>query len=610
MCGINGVISWERSPGVLALAMNRHLDHRGPDGEGVFEDGPLAFGHVRLSILDLTSAGAQPMQFNQWILTFNGEIYNFQTLREILTAYGYQFESRSDTEVLLKAWDCWGEECLRKLEGMFAFAILDIRARRLYLCRDGYGVKPLFYCHVNNEFLFSSELATLVHAQVFVPELDKDALATFIALHYVPAPQTGLKDLHKLPAGHCVVISFADEELCVSKPISWHRPFEPFDNSEGISLDDLDLALAQSVQQQMVSDVPVGAFLSGGVDSSLICYYATKLHREPLHTFSIGFSDAGSEYDETDYAARAAKIVGAQHHAVQVELGGLSDRIDFILDQMGELNADTSVFLNHIVCAEARKHVKVCLSGAGGDEMFGGYFRHQAILGLGLLNRVPAPMVQAVRSLLTPLPQNRDNFVGNFIRRVIRFMDQRDVECNDFVALLRHDRFLPQASEFLAHPPVNTLVEALKFDFTHFLGDNILGFSDKMSMLHGLEVRVPFLDPGVVRLAERMRDNQRVTLREKKILLKQLAVRYFPRNLIYRKKQGFAAPLEVWLRKLSKTELKRRCSDGLASELVPGEVIENLINNFIDYRRDLSLQLYALIVINRWYAHIVFPDVR
>jgi asparagine synthase (glutamine-hydrolysing) len=585
--------------------MNRHLGHRGPDGDGFFTENSLALGHVRLSILDLTSAGAQPMQFNQWVLTFNGEIYNFKDLRDKLTNRGYQFESRSDTEVLLKAWDCWGEKCLHQLEGMFAFAILDRHERCLSICRDGYGVKPLFYSHINSEFLFSSELATLVHAQPVAPQPDRDALGTFLALHYVPAPQTGLNGICKLPAGHFISVKFSETGLLVSDPTSWHQPFRPINTEEGIALDELDRALAHSVRQQMVSDVPVGAFLSGGVDSSLICHYATKVHREPLHTFSIGFSDAGSEYDETLYAAQAAKIIGAEHHAIQVELGGLSNRIDDILDHMGELNADSSVFLNHIVCAEARKYVTVCLSGAGGDEMFGGYFRHQALLALELLNRVPKPMIRVIRTLLNPLPQNRDNRLGNFVRRLIRFIDQRNLKNSNFLTLLRQDRIYPQDSNFLNHPSVDTLLKALEFDFKHFLGDNILSFSDKMSMLHGLEVRVPFLDPGVVHLAEQMRNNQRVTLKEKKVLLKQLAIRYFPRDLIYRKKQGFAAPLEVWLRQLSKTELKRRCLGALTSELVSEQVTVDLINSFIDHKKDLSLQIYALIVANKWHENLI-----
>jgi asparagine synthase (glutamine-hydrolysing) len=604
MCGINGIISWSRDVGRWAATMNHRLAHRGPDGDGVFIDGPLALGHVRLSILDLTSAGAQPMRFRRWMVSYNGEIYNFREIQKKLVDRGYSFDSRSDTEVLLKAWDCWGHNCLPMLEGMFAFCMVDTIERRLHLCRDGYGIKPLFYSHIRNELLFSSELPALARAQSTRPEPDRDALAVFLALHYVPAPQTGWTDLHKLRAGHSVTATYSGDVLQVAAPVPWHKPFAPVDSPNGRSLEDLDRALARSIRQQMVSDVPVGAFLSGGVDSSLICHYATQVSSEPLHTFSIGFSDAGPEYDESHYAREAAKVVGAYHHPVHVELGKLSHRIDDILDTIGELNADTSVFLNHIICEEARRHVTVCLSGAGGDELFGGYFRHQALLALCFLNKVPAPVIRMLLSPLRILPQNRDNRLGNLCRRVIRFLEQRQLPRNDFLSLIRQDSVSPQDARFFDRPPMHSLVEALQFDFNHFLGDNILGFTDKMSMLHSLEVRVPFLDPGVVGLAENLRNDQRVTVWEKKILLKQLAVQYFPRNLIYRKKQGFAAPVEVWLRQLNKSALKERCLSRLTDTLVGEVVIEKIIENFLDHKRDLSLQIYALIIMNRWHDTI------
>lgn len=601
MCGINGVLSWTRNPENLARTMNRHLGHRGPDGDGVFTEGPLALGHVRLSILDLTNAGAQPMRFNDWALTFNGEIYNFKDLKKELISKGYHFVSRSDTEVLLKAWDCWGKDCLHRLEGMFAFGIYNVRKKQIFICRDSYGVKPLFYSHRDGEFLFSSELVTLIQAQPSHPGFDHDALATFLALHYVPSPQTGLHDIHKLQAGHYVTVAYSNAEgLSVAPATAWHTAFSPQNGPAIVTLDELDKAIGHSVNQQMVSDVPVGAFLSGGVDSSLICYYASKVHREPLHTFSIGLSDAGTEYDESKYAAQAASLIGANHHAVQVKVGGLSENIDEVLNKMGELNADTSVFLNYIVCKEARKYVTVCLNGAGGDELFGGYFRHQALLALDLLNKIPEPFIDAMNMLLRPFPQNRDSRTGNLVRRVIRFLNQRKLSTNDFLSITRQDSVYPQDSSFLRQPKIDTLQQALTFDFRHFLGDNILSFSDKMSMLHGLEVRVPFLDPGVIKLAEHLRNDQRVTLWQKKIFLKQLAFRYFPRNLIYRKKQGFAAPLEVWLRNLTKEEMKSRCAGELAHFLLTEPALNLLIDEFYDKKRDSSLQLYALIVLKQW----------
>ena len=603
MCGISGFISSSQPVQATVERMNFSQQHRGPDSHGIFVDGAIGLGHQRLSILDLSDAGAQPMRFGPWVVVFNGEIYNFMGLRSTLESKGYNFESRSDTEVLLKAWDCFGPECLTKFEGMFAFALYDTRSHELHLCRDSYGVKPLFYRVNSDSFIFASELNALRqgHGSPFL--VDRDAVATFLALHYVPAPQTGCLNVFKLAPGYRICVTNCQGSPKVSEPIKWAERFAPQLGQRPVSLKQINDALAHSVQQQMISDVPVGAFLSGGVDSSLICHYASKVHPESLHTFSIGFSDAGPEYDESVYAAKAAAIIGAQHHAVTVELAGLSDSIDSILMSLGELNADTSVFLNYFVCEEARKYVTVGLSGAGGDEMFGGYFRYQGLLAMDYLNLVPSQLVKMVIHFLNLLPQNRDSRTGNLVRRVLRFLELKGKK-EGFLDLLRQDRLFPQNSSFLANESGHSLEAAMAYDFSHFLGDNIFSFSDKMSMLHGLEVRVPFLDPGVIKVAEELHRNQRVTLWEKKVALKRLAVQYFPKELIYRKKQGFAAPVEVWLRQLSKEELRRRCLDGVGSGFVDERAVEQVIDKFIEERKDYSLQLYALIVLNVWYNNI------
>ncbi len=603
MCGIGGLISWNRNPLPAVHSINCTQKHRGPDGDGIYSTENMALGHVRLSILDLSDSGAQPMKFRHWVLIYNGELYNFIDLRNQLVACGYKFDSSSDTEVVLKAWDCWGEACLDRFEGMFSFAIYDSENDEVNLCRDNYGVKPLFYSLLGNECCFASELNALVVSQDYPIKIDRDAISTYLALHYIPAPATGIEGVYKLPIGHRMKICFDGGKITAQNPVRWAQPYRPENKSGGVTIDALDKALAHSVEQQMVSDVPVGAFLSGGVDSSLVCHYASRVHSEPLHTFSVGFSDAGSEYDESVYAAQAAKILGTNHHAVTVELGSLSDSVDEILESMGELNADTSVFLNYIVSQEARKHVTVCLSGAGGDELFGGYFRHQALLALTTLQKVPEPIVKTANSLLGHLPQNRDSRFGNLVRRLSRLLVQRYGD-GDFQSLLRQDGLFRQSCDFFKNEQVYSLEGALAHDFQFFLGDNILSFSDKMSMLHGLEVRVPFLDPGVVSIAEKMRSNQRTTLFKKKILLKKLAVKYFPKPLIYRKKQGFAAPIEVWLRTLDRKNLIGRCIDGISLEFVPEETIIGLIDGFIEEKKDYSLQIYSLIVMNSWYKQI------
>lgn len=603
MCGICGFVSVQKEVRSAVERMNDCQMHRGPDAHGSFFAPSIGLGHVRLKIIDLTNAASQPMKYKTLVLVFNGEIYNFKQLRTQLEAKGYNFTSRSDTEVLLKAWDYWGAECLPMLEGMFAFAIYDTVTHHLHLCRDPYGVKPLFYCSMPGEFIFASELTALRQGIGRPFKMDPDAVASYLALHFIPAPQTGCLGVQKLAPGQRLLVTGCDSYPKIMELVSWAQPFKPRRSSQPVSMADLDFAIRHSVEKQMVSDVPVGAFLSGGVDSSLVCYYAGKISKAPLHTFSIGFSDAGPEYDESGYAKTAARILGARHHAVTVELAGVSEYIDKILLATGELNADTSVFLNYIVSEAARKHVTVCLSGAGGDELFGGYYRHQALLVLKYLNCIPGALVRLISSLLNRLPQNRDIPMGNLVRRLAHLLEQHGGS-GGYVNLLRHDKIFAQDSAFFSRQTIRTLEDAMAFDFRYYLGDNILSFSDKMSMLHSLEVRVPFLSPQVVRIAEAMQTAQRVQLREKKTALKQLGTKYFPRSLMYRKKQGFAAPIEVWLRQMSKDQLQRRCNDGVVNQFIAPRVVGQLIGRFLDERKDYSLQLYSFIVLNQWYDNL------
>jgi asparagine synthase (glutamine-hydrolysing) len=579
--------------------MNDIQGHRGPNGKGIYIDKGIALGHARLSILDLSDAGAQPMYFEQFVLVYNGEIYNFKAVRAKLQSQGYRFNSHSDTEVLIKAWHCWGEACLHEIEGMFAFALLDKNQNNLYLCRDSYGVKPLYYTLLNDEFIFASELTTVVRALDSKPVVDKDAVASFLALHFIPAPATGWEGIYKLPPGNTLVIDFREGSASRKTIKAWGDTFKPSFQAASAGLSDIDEVLANATQKQMVSDVPVGAFLSGGVDSSLICHYASVIKADRLHTFSIGFTDAGLEHDETLYAKRASQVLHTIHHPIQVELASISDRVSSILDRLGELNADTSVILNDIICEEASKHVTVCLSGAGGDELFAGYFRHQALIAAKYLRFIPEAVSTGIQDVLSRLPQHRDSAIGNFTRRLNHFLNQRKADGN-FVSMLRNDYLFPQHSVFLHENIIKGIAEALAFDFRYYLCDNIFSFTDKISMLHSLEVRVPFLDPEVIRIAESLNLNQLVTAREKKIILKKLAVKYFPRNIIYRKKKGFSAPIDIWLRNHTKTELINMCLDGVAVDFLDQSLIVDMAAKFLIDRLDFSSQLYSLIVLNNW----------
>jgi len=598
MCGIAGILTHTRNLNDTINEMNNIQKHRGPDGSGFYIYNNLALGHVRLSILDLSDAGAQPMSHENLVLTFNGEIYNFREIRQTLINKGYTFNSNSDTEVLVKAWHFWGIDCLNMLDGMFAFAILDKKKNELTLCRDSYGVKPIYYTQRNNELIFASELKAVANTINDSLDYDKEAITTYLALHFVPQPLTGLTNVHKLEAGHALVFD-SNTPNKIAHKIKWASRPECNIKTTNQNISHLDKIIEEAVNRQMVSDVPVGAFLSGGVDSSLLSYYAAKNSKERIHTFSIGFSDISEEHDETRFAKIAAKTINAIHHPVQIKLGEIGE---LILDHKNKpdiLNADTSVFLNEIICHEASKHVKVCLSGAGGDELFAGYYRHQAFLAIQYLNKCPASLINLIRDMINHLPQHRDTKFGNFTRRLSYFLNQRSNNGN-FVSMLRNDQNFQQTSTFLNNANASTMREALDYDLKYFLGENIFSFTDIVSMKHSLEVRVPFLDNELVKVARELPIKQQINLFKKKILLKKLAAQYFPKSIIYRKKQGFSAPLEIWMRSQTSQSLLSLCMDGIATSFVNEATINNMIDSFLTKKTDHSTQIYSLIVLNQW----------
>ncbi len=602
MCGIAGIVTEGRDPKNIIHEMNNIQNHRGPDGSGTYINNNIALGHVRLSILDLSNAGAQPMHYENLVITYNGEIYNFREIRTSLVSNGYSFTSNSDTEVLIKAWHFWGINCLNKLDGMFAFAILDKRSGKLTLCRDAYGVKPLYYSHTNLEFIFASELATVKHALGNKVAYDKDAISTFLALHFVPQPLSGYEGVYKLEAG-CLITFDTNKPNNSIQTTKWaNRPTANI-SAQMHSIDDIDMALKNAVTRQMVSDVPVGAFLSGGVDSSLLCHYASQNLSERIHTFSIGFSDVDEEHDETRFAKIAANTINSIHHPVQIKLGEVGELINDNQRKVEILNADTSVFLNEIICEEASKHVKVCISGAGGDELFAGYYRHQAFLAIQYLNKVPEFTVKSLKKLINFIPQHRDSKLGNFVRRLNHFLNQRTSNGN-FVSMLRNDGHFVQSSSFLDTAYISTMRDALDFDLKYFLGENIFSFTDKVSMKYGLEVRVPFLDNHLIQVARELPVKQQINLLNKKILLKKIAAQYFPKNIIYRKKQGFSAPLEIWMRSQTPNALLNLCLDGIAPRFVDEHSISKMIHSFLLEKADHSTQIYSFIILNQWGKNI------
>ena len=569
MCGIAGIFHPHEPDrpvdGPLLRAMTDSLAHRGPDDRGFYEGPGVGLGHRRLSIIDL-AGGHQPLANEDgsvWVV-FNGEIYNFVELMPELERLGHRFATRSDTEVIVHAWEEWGEACVDRFRGMFAFALFDRRRRILFLARDRLGIKPLFYAHLADEtFLFGSELkALLVHPELG-RRVDPRGIEDFFAFGYVPEPRTILYSVAKLAPGHCLTITPDGERLRQY----WDVAFEDgrvVDESEAAH--ELIERLAEAVRIRMIAEVPLGAFLSGGVDSSAVVALMARASDRPVATCSISFGDPA--YDEAPYARLVAEQYHTDHHEERVaaDAFGLVDRLAALYD---EPFADSSALPTYEVCRIARQRVTVALSGDGGDENLAGYRRYrwdrdenrlrgflpQAIRGplFGLLGRLYpkadwAPRLLRAKATFQSLARSP---LEGYAHSVGILAD--DLRARLFTPGLRAalsgyravDAFRPY---FDAAPTTDPLSRIQYLDLKSYLVGDILTKVDRASMAHSLEVRVPILDHQVVEWIARLPSSLKLKGREGKYLFKRALEPLLPRAVLYRPKQGFAVPIERWFR--------------------------------------------------------------
>ena len=591
MCGITGIVG---AYGLGAEYLNASvssmtdvLDYRGPDDHGVCIDerAGLAFGHRRLSILDLSVHGHQPMQSacGRYITVYNGEIYNFKDLRKELVNAGHSFRGHSDTEILLAAISEWGvEKALQRFNGMFALALWDKEQNQLYLARDRIGEKPLYYGWIGDVFVFGSELKSICAYPNFKAEVNREALSLYFRYRYVPSPYSIYKDIYKLPPGTVLTISAAEKRILPEPVPYWslHNVVEeanaqPFLLDETELLDSFEQLLADAVEKRMIADVPLGAFLSGGIDSSTIVALMQSRSDQPVRTFSIGFNEAG--YDEAVYAKAIASHIGTSHTELYVTARESMDIIPSLSRMYDEPFADCSQIPTHLVASLARNQVTVSLSGDGGDELFAGYWRH--FMAMRIWNQtqhLPVTMRKlmsgAIRTL-SPiswdklrqsidflLPQKLQGFgVGDRAYKLANILDTRN-EMEMYKALVSdwHD------SEALvlntSEPRLQLFEDVSKWDLPDFrkkimyldamsyLPGDILTKVDRASMAVSLEARVPFLDPEVIAFAWRVPMSMKVKDGKGKWLLRQLLARHVPESMFNRPKMGFAVPIDHWLR--------------------------------------------------------------
>lgn len=576
MCGIAGYWSSASPSADIAHGMAGAIRDRGPDGNGVWIDEPagLALAHQRLAILDLSPAGYQPMQSpcGRYVLVFNGEIYNHRTLRAKLDAEGggFEWQGHSDTETLLAGLRHWDiDAALQRLNGMFAFALWDRQARCLTLARDRLGEKPLYYGHSGGTFLFGSELKALTAHPNWQGQIDRNALAAFMRDGNVPAPRSIYQGIHKLLPAHYVVASEGGQRI--GEPVCYWdlaaiaaKGPDSFLDANTL-IDQLDHRLHEAVGLRMEADVPLGAFLSGGCDSSAIVAHMQAQSSRPVKTFSIGFTEA--DFNEAEHAAAVAKHLGADHTELYVtpkEAMGVIPNLPTIYD---EPFADSSQIPTYLVSQLARSQVTVSLSGDGGDELFAGYNQH--IIGPKLwrqIHRLPCQIRQAATASLTlalratfltssvRIPQLNEKLEK--LREALQAADGMDFYHrlraawpNPQALVLGADDMGSVANESATPPEALSLREQMILaDMQNYLSDDILTKLDRASMAVSLEARAPMLDHRLVEFAWRVPDQFKVRDGQGKWLLRQMLYRYFPKELIDRPKAGFAVPLSDWLR--------------------------------------------------------------
>ena len=624
MCGIAGFVESPTCPApfggdaatTLVHRMCDVIRHRGPDDEGVWVDEGVALGMRRLSIIDL-STGHQPIHNEDrsvWIV-FNGEIYNYRELRRELEAAGHRFYTSTDTEVIVHAYEQWGKQAITRLRGMFGLAIWNTRTRALLVARDRIGIKPMHYATVDGRFYFGSELKSLLEAPDLPRDLDPDALDHYLSFLYTPRDRSIFKQVQKLPPGH--LLTWNDGRLQVEQ--YWEIPAdETFTGSEADAVDQLRAVLTDAVRSHLISDVPLGAFLSGGIDSSLVVGLMSQVSGARVKTFSIGFDEP--EFDELDAARRVAQHFGTEHHEFVVKPDGVGI-LDRMVSHFDEPFADPSAIPTWYVSEMARRHVTVVLSGDGGDELFGGYDRYVPHPRVAAFDRYcPRTLrrVAAVAAARLPYGVRGKNFLRHVGRDDTgRYLDAiRFFGADEKLGLLTPDLLQrieepdPEARlarHFARFARLPWPSQMMRFDAETYLPEDVLTKVDRMSMAHSIESRVPLLDNEVIAFASALPDAMKIKGGRRKHVLKEVAATLLPREIIERKKQGFGVPLVTWFR----GNLRELFADTL---LAPAALqrgyfqpafVSRLVSEHLAGTRDHSWRLWQLVVFERWHREYV-----
>jgi asparagine synthase (glutamine-hydrolysing) len=617
MCGICGQYNFGDCAPVRRTdieAMTKSIVHRGPDDEGYFIAGPLGFGFRRLSIIDL-SGGHQPMSDQEqsvWVI-FNGEIYNFLELKRELQSHGHMFRTNSDTEVIIHGYKQWGDEVLNRLNGMFGLALWDVRQKRLVLARDPFGIKLLYYRIDGDSLYFGSEMRPIRATMHGKMEIDTTSLNLFLQYRYTPSPCTILKGVHKLAPGTKLTVQNGS-----CKVSRWYRfkpePFTPV-KSPAEAREELLSLYKDAIKRQLISDVPVGLLLSGGIDSGLLLALM-NLNGSSWPTYTVGYGSTFAD-DELSDAAETARLLGSKHTSITITKSTFEEVLPKIVATLEEPIAASSIVPMYFVCQRARQDVKVALVGQGPDELFGGYRRHLGVRYGALWAGLPGWMRAPISSTVAALPRNETLKRGVYslaipdrMRRyqhVLSLLPEDQVE-----GLFRDGLLAPQAGDVMLDcwQDLGELMSGtdelggLQFlEMRSTLPDELLMYADKLSMAHGLELRVPFVDKEIVEYVERLPANFKVRNGSRKWLHRQVCRTYLPESIMKRPKRGFAVNVvDDWFRGVIDNKMADALLDNGSSiyEFLRPEAVQGLFHQHVSRRNDNHKILFSLVVFEEW----------
>ncbi len=620
MCGICGIVNYRSGKPAdadIVRSMTAAMVHRGPDDDGYHFDAEAALGMRRLSIIDL-AGGAQPIanERRSVEVVSNGEIYNFRELRRELESHGHVFATRSDTEVIVHAYEQWALGAFARLNGMFGIALWDADERRLVLARDPFGIKPLYFRDSGSELVFASELRSLFCHPAVRREVDLQALQQFVALTFVPAPRTAFAGVSKLLPGHLLVCDGGGTHV-----ERFHRSTpEPLRASEGEIVERLRAEIAAAVERQMVADVPVGVMLSGGTDSTTIATIMSRVTAEPVQSFTVGFA-GGFSMNELEPARDTARRLGLTHHEVVLSSNDFADSLPTSVWHLEEPIATMSALAFHKICELAHQHVKVVLTGQGADEPFAGYPRHFGERYGSAYRRLPVVVQELALALAQRLPRNeqlkratRSLGIGDEVERMASVytvlgddLRRRLVAGSDHwdEAELRTaiGRWSADAAK------LDSLGKMLYVDARFSLADNLLLYADKMAMSVSLEARVPFLDLELMALAESIPTTYKIRGLEQKVILKRAIAEWLPDEVLRRKKIGFATPVDGWFRDEMRSHVQERLLDHASAcrAYFRPDVIEQMLREHESGRHDHKRILFSLLSFEIWHDLFVVP---